>query len=128
MAMVHITLFISFHLISSDLNSFTDLIYSTLTASECAAKRPSLPWLRPARQGETARELLRSDWSQPRRTRSLYSELPATRFSKQEAFEKMLGQIRHCMHTPIHQVSLLSHARIDFHDDNDANNNNDNYA
>jgi len=41
---------------------------------------------------------------------------------------KNVGPIRHCesRRTPIHQVSLLSHARIDIHDDDDDNDNNDN--
>jgi len=39
-----------------------------------AAKRPSSPWLRPTDQNEV-RDLLRSDWSQPRRTGSLRSAL-----------------------------------------------------
>jgi len=39
----------------------------------------------------------------------------------------MLGPFATASHrTPIHQVSLLSHARIDVHDDDDDNNNNDN--
>jgi len=51
---------------------------------------------------------------------------------KPEAFEKMLGPFATASRrTPIHQVSLLSHAacrlRIHVHDnDDDDNNNNDN--
>jgi len=40
---------------------------------------------------------------------------------KQEAFEKMLGPFATASRrTPIHQVSLLSHARIDVHDNDNA--------
>jgi len=37
-----------------------DLISSELTSTECAAKRPSLPWLRPTRTKKVAQFALRS--------------------------------------------------------------------
>jgi len=42
---------------------------------------------------------------------------------RQEALEKMLGPFATASRrTPIHQLSLLSHARIDVHDNNDNDN------
>jgi len=49
---VHIT-----HLISSDLISI-DLISTELNGSECAVKRPSLPWLRPVRHDSATYSIL----------------------------------------------------------------------
>ena len=58
------------HLISSDVIS-ADLVLSELHGSECVAKRPSSPWLRPIRPKQY--DLLRCDWSQERRTGSAHS-------------------------------------------------------
>jgi len=45
------------------------------------------------------------------------------------SIRKMLGPFATASRrTPIHQVSLLSHARIDVHDNDDANNNNNDNA
>jgi len=75
------------HVISSN------LISSRFIRTECAVKRPGSSWLRPIKT-RTTRDLLRSDWSQPRRTAGSLHSSDETRSDEMRLAISTLLRIR----------------------------------